>query len=180
MIQTEDCYEQHSFRRRRRHDAVCQARHRTRPTPKWARTAVRMALEDAGLDYGLIQQAYAGYVYGDSTCGQAVLYERRHDRHPGDQRQQQLLHRLDRAVPGATGCASRAWSTARWRSASSRWRPARSATCSTTGPRRWASSSMMAERAAGHSDSPMAHPALRRRWQRVPGALRHPGRRPSP
>ena len=36
--------------------------------------AVRMALEDAGLDYGLIQQAYAGYVYGDSTCGQAVLY----------------------------------------------------------------------------------------------------------
>ncbi len=36
--------------------------------------AVRMALEDAGLDYGLIQQAYAGYVYGDSTAGQAMLY----------------------------------------------------------------------------------------------------------
>ncbi|MDD2058645.1 lipid-transfer protein [Pseudomonas sp. GD03860] len=37
--------------------------------------AIRLALEDAGLDYGLVQQAFAGYVYGDSTCGQAALYE---------------------------------------------------------------------------------------------------------
>jgi acetyl-CoA acetyltransferase len=37
--------------------------------------AINMALEDAGLDYDKIQQAYAGYVYGDSTCGQRVLYE---------------------------------------------------------------------------------------------------------
>lgn len=37
--------------------------------------AVRAALKDAGLDYGDIQQAYAGYVYGDSTCGQNVLYQ---------------------------------------------------------------------------------------------------------
>lgn len=36
--------------------------------------AVRRALADAGLDYGAIQQAYAGYVYGDSTCGQKALY----------------------------------------------------------------------------------------------------------
>ncbi|MFD8778486.1 lipid-transfer protein [Streptomyces sp. NPDC059916] len=36
--------------------------------------AVRAALADAGVDYGLIQQAYVGYVYGDSTCGQAALY----------------------------------------------------------------------------------------------------------
>jgi acetyl-CoA acetyltransferase len=36
--------------------------------------AVRMALEDAGLDYSLIQQAYVGYVYGDSTAGQAAVY----------------------------------------------------------------------------------------------------------
>ncbi|EJN25991.1 acetyl-CoA acetyltransferase [Pseudomonas sp. GM78] len=36
--------------------------------------AVKLALKDAGLDYGLVQQAYAGYVYGDSTCGQAALY----------------------------------------------------------------------------------------------------------
>ncbi|MCY1408870.1 acetyl-CoA C-acyltransferase [compost metagenome] len=37
--------------------------------------AIRLALKDAGLDYNLVQQAYAGYVYGDSTCGQAALYE---------------------------------------------------------------------------------------------------------
>ncbi|PRA71341.1 MULTISPECIES: lipid-transfer protein [Pseudomonas] len=37
--------------------------------------AIRLALQDAGLDYGLVQQAYAGYVYGDSTSGQAALYE---------------------------------------------------------------------------------------------------------
>lgn len=36
--------------------------------------AVRAALMDAGVDYGLVQQAYAGYVYGDSTSGQSVVY----------------------------------------------------------------------------------------------------------
>lgn len=36
--------------------------------------AVRQALADAGLDFASIQQAYAGYVYGDSTCGQRALY----------------------------------------------------------------------------------------------------------
>jgi sterol carrier protein 2 len=37
--------------------------------------AARLALEDAGVDYAQIQQAYVGYVYGDSTCGQRALYE---------------------------------------------------------------------------------------------------------
>jgi acetyl-CoA acetyltransferase len=37
-------------------------------------TAARAALADAGIEYNVIQQAYAGYVYGDSTCGQAVVY----------------------------------------------------------------------------------------------------------
>ncbi|WP_370617696.1 lipid-transfer protein [Mumia sp. Pv 4-285] len=37
--------------------------------------AVRAALTDAGLPYEKVQQAYAGYVYGDSTCGQRVVYE---------------------------------------------------------------------------------------------------------
>ncbi|SDN10897.1 lipid-transfer protein [Pseudomonas jinjuensis] len=37
--------------------------------------ATRLALKDAGLDYKLVEQAYVGYVYGDSTCGQAALYE---------------------------------------------------------------------------------------------------------
>ena len=37
--------------------------------------ATRRALADAGLDYGAIEQAYAGYVYGDSTSGQRALYQ---------------------------------------------------------------------------------------------------------
>src|SRR5688500_17273780 len=36
--------------------------------------AVRGALDDAGLAYGDVQRVYAGYVYGDSTCGQRALY----------------------------------------------------------------------------------------------------------
>jgi acetyl-CoA acetyltransferase len=36
--------------------------------------ATKLALADAGLGYEAIQQAYAGYVYGDSTCGQRALY----------------------------------------------------------------------------------------------------------
>ncbi|MFQ6397225.1 lipid-transfer protein [Nocardia sp. KC 131] len=36
--------------------------------------AARAALTDAGVEYSKVQQAYAGYVYGDSTCGQAVVY----------------------------------------------------------------------------------------------------------
>lgn len=36
--------------------------------------AARLALADAGLDYGAVQQAYAGYVYADSTAGQSALY----------------------------------------------------------------------------------------------------------
>ena len=39
-----------------------------------AEKAIRAALADAGLDYGQVQQAYAGYVYADSTAGQSALY----------------------------------------------------------------------------------------------------------
>jgi acetyl-CoA acetyltransferase len=40
-----------------------------------ASKAARTALEDAGVNYGEIEQAYAGYVFGDSTCGQRAIYE---------------------------------------------------------------------------------------------------------
>jgi acetyl-CoA acetyltransferase len=40
-----------------------------------AANAIRLALTDAGVSYDQVQQAYAGYVYGDSTCGQRGLYE---------------------------------------------------------------------------------------------------------
>ena len=42
--------------------------------PAMVRDAVTAALADAGVDYGAIQQPYAGYVYGDSTSGQRALY----------------------------------------------------------------------------------------------------------
>src|ERR1700675_4882893 len=37
--------------------------------------AVRLALADAGVAYDSVQQVYAGYVYGDSCCGQRVIYD---------------------------------------------------------------------------------------------------------
>ncbi|MHA6260460.1 lipid-transfer protein [Sporosarcina sp. CAU 1771] len=40
-----------------------------------AAKAVKGALEDAGIGYQDVQQAYASYVYGDSTCGQTALYQ---------------------------------------------------------------------------------------------------------
>jgi acetyl-CoA acetyltransferase len=39
-----------------------------------AGNAIRLALADAGIDFRLIQQAYAGFVYADSTAGQAAIY----------------------------------------------------------------------------------------------------------
>jgi acetyl-CoA acetyltransferase len=45
------------------------------PYTEMGAAALRDALADAGLPYDAVQQAYAGYVYGDSTCGQAVLYK---------------------------------------------------------------------------------------------------------
>jgi acetyl-CoA acetyltransferase len=36
--------------------------------------AARAALDDAGIAYEDVEQAYVGYVYGDSTCGQKALY----------------------------------------------------------------------------------------------------------
>lgn len=44
------------------------------PYEVMAGKAVRAALADADIDYGLVQQAFAGYVFGDSACGQAALY----------------------------------------------------------------------------------------------------------
>ncbi|HZT56948.1 MAG TPA: hypothetical protein VFA35_12035, partial [Burkholderiaceae bacterium] len=39
------------------------------PYPEMAAQAVRAALADAGVGYDAVQQAYVGYVYGDSTAG---------------------------------------------------------------------------------------------------------------
>jgi len=38
-------------------------------------SAARLALADAGISYDDVQQAYVGYVYGDSTSGQKAVYQ---------------------------------------------------------------------------------------------------------
>lgn len=40
-----------------------------------AAEAGRLALADAGIAYDRVQQAYTGYVYGDSCCGHRAVYE---------------------------------------------------------------------------------------------------------
>jgi acetyl-CoA acetyltransferase len=40
-----------------------------------AANAIRAALADAKVPYGEIQEAFCGYVYGDSTCGQRGVYD---------------------------------------------------------------------------------------------------------
>ncbi|MBL8678848.1 MAG: lipid-transfer protein [Myxococcales bacterium] len=40
-----------------------------------ASEAAKLALADSAVDYSDIEQAYAGYVFGDSTCGQRAVYE---------------------------------------------------------------------------------------------------------
>ncbi len=45
------------------------------PYYEMAASATNTALADAGIGYEQIQQAYVGYVYGDSTAGQRALYE---------------------------------------------------------------------------------------------------------
>src|ERR1700682_3347333 len=46
----------------------------TEPYDVMAEAAARKALEDAVIEYTQVQQGYLGYVYGDSTSGQAAMY----------------------------------------------------------------------------------------------------------
>jgi acetyl-CoA acetyltransferase len=43
--------------------------------PQMAKESGTKALEDAGIAYDQVQQAYVGYVYGESTAGQRAIYE---------------------------------------------------------------------------------------------------------
>jgi len=44
--------------------------------------AARLALADAGIEYAAVQQAYVGFVYGDSTSGQKAVYRLGHSSIP--------------------------------------------------------------------------------------------------
>lgn len=43
--------------------------------PQMAKESGTKALEDAGIAYDTVEQAYVGYVYGESTAGQRAVYE---------------------------------------------------------------------------------------------------------
>ena len=45
------------------------------PYREMASTAIKEAIADAGIESSAIQQAFASYIYGDSTCGQHALYD---------------------------------------------------------------------------------------------------------
>jgi sterol carrier protein 2 len=44
------------------------------PYDEMAAAAIQLALGDAGLSFDSLEQAYAGYVYGDSCSGQRAIY----------------------------------------------------------------------------------------------------------
>lgn len=46
-----------------------------KPYEIMAAAAIDLALKDAGVQLNGVQQAYASYIYGDSACGQASLYQ---------------------------------------------------------------------------------------------------------
>ena len=47
---------------------------RSPPYDAMGAEAARLALQDAGVDYAQVQQAYVGFVIGDTTSGQQALY----------------------------------------------------------------------------------------------------------
>src|ERR1700752_2825738 len=43
--------------------------------PELSQEAGEQALKDAGVAFDQIEQAFVGYVYGESTCGQRAVYQ---------------------------------------------------------------------------------------------------------
>ncbi len=101
-----------------------------------ATKAARAALEDAKVDYADVEQAYAGYVFGDSTCGQRAVYDVGLSGIPVFNVNNNcstgstalfLARQADRGRASPSACS---WSASR------RWRRARSAPSTTTAPTR--------------------------------------------
>ena len=92
-----------------------------------ATKAARAALEDAGVDYADVEQAYAGYVYGDCTCGQRAVYDVGLSGIPVFNVNNNCSTGSTRALPRPPGRSRAASPSACSWSASRRWRRARSA-----------------------------------------------------
>src|SRR4051794_7336227 len=94
--------------------------------PDWAREAGEKALADAGVPYDKVEAAFAGYCYGESTSGQRAVYGIGLSGIPSST--STTTARPGRRRSTSRASTSRAASpTARSRSASRRWRRARSA-----------------------------------------------------
>ena len=94
--------------------------------PEMAREAGTKALEDAGIPYDAVEQAFVGYCYGESTSGQRSVYQLGLTGIP-------VVNVNNNCSTGSSALflarqAVRAGSSnARWRWASRRWRRGRSA-----------------------------------------------------
>ncbi len=97
-----------------------------------AAKAARAALEDAKVPYDAIEQAYAGYVYGDSTCGQRAVYEVGLTGMPVFNVNNNCSTGSTALMLGEAGGRGRARRVRARRSGSRRWRRARSAPSATT------------------------------------------------
>ena len=82
---------------------------------KMGAATVKAALVDAGIDYDAVEQAFAGFIYGDSCSGQRVLYEVGLTGIP-------IVNVNNNCSTGSTALlmARPGWPRSRWRSASSR------------------------------------------------------------
>ena len=67
--------EQQDVRHRCRHDEVREARREGGGLPGDGQGVGTKALQDAGVAFDQIEQAYAGFIYGESSYGQRAMYE---------------------------------------------------------------------------------------------------------
>ncbi len=114
--------------------------------PDMAREAGTKALADAGIDYREVQEAYVGYVYGESTSGQRAVYELGMTGIPvvnvnnNCSTGSTALYLTAKAIRGGADCT--------WPWASRRCSPARWARCTRTARSRWTSTSWHSPRSA--------------------------------
>ena len=146
------------------------------PYDEMGAAAIRLALADAGIDYDAVAAGVRRLRLRRLDLRPARDLQRRHDRHPGLQRQQQLLHRFDRAVPGAPGRRERHGRLRARASASSRCSPARSTTQWDDRPNTFGRFDDLCDEIAGGKGMPLRAALLRWRRRGVHEALRHQAR----
>ena len=119
-----------------------------------------------------VEQGYVGYCYGDSTVRAARALRARHDRHPDRQRQQQLLDRLDGALPRRSSSIRGGLADCVLALGFEKMEKGSLGVGTTTASRRWASTSRRWPRSTS-SRLPAGAVDVRQRRPRAHGAVRH-------